>query len=225
MIQQLKDHNRFQLSVLLAVLTFFCFGLSLFRIEVSETRHFIFLNWNLFLAFVPWVMTTLLVVNPRLQQSKLLVGLVIGIWLVFFPNAPYILTDLFHLNPNSSMPIWFDLVLILSYAWTGLLYGFISLWDLEAILSRYLSNRWITVISITCMFLGSFGIYLGRFLRWNSWDLMNHPNRLLADVADRFANPFDHPRTWGVTIFLGLFLTMMYVTFKFLRLRPMLNDK
>lgn len=115
------------------------------------------------------------------------------------------------------MPIWFDLVLILSFAWTGLLYGFLSLWNLEALMEQFLSKRMITSISVFLLFVSSFGIYIGRYLRWNSWDILHHPGRLLGDVGDRLINPFDHSRTWGVTIFMGLFLVMLYFTFRILR--------
>lgn len=226
MIQKLIHHNRYQTAWLLFGLSCICVALGLFRMGYSETRHFFFLNWNLFLAFVPWVLTTLLIVNSKLQERKLLVFAILGIWLLFFPNAPYILTDLFHLSHHSSMPIWFDLVLILAYAWTGLLYGFLSLWDLEEILGQYIEKRWIPIISVSFMFLGSFGIYLGRFLRWNSWDLMQRPGQLLEDVGDRFVNPADHPTTWGVTIFMGVLLSMIYFTLRYLRkANPVLNHQ
>jgi uncharacterized membrane protein len=217
MYKQLIKTNQFQHTLFIGVLSVFCFGLSLLRVELSGTRHFLFLNWNLFLAFVPWILTVILTLSSKLQQSKLAVFGMLGVWLLFFPNASYILTDLFHLSHHSSMPIWFDLVLILSFAWTGLLYGFLSLWYLEELMEQFLSKRWITLISVVLMFVSSFGIYIGRYLRWNSWDLLHHPARIMGDVGDRIINPVDHPRTWGVTIFMGLFLTMLYVTFQFLR--------
>ena len=117
------------------------------------------------------------------------------------------------------MPVWFDLVLILSFAWTGLLFGFLSLWDIERLLSRYLSRFWISVISIGLLFLGSFGIYLGRYLRWNSWDIIKEPFGLLYDIGDRLINPFSHPRTWGMTLFMGFFLNLVYWSFRLIRNR------
>lgn len=217
MFKQLVKTNQFQIALFMGILSIFCFTLSLFRVEISGTRHFLFLNWNLFLAFVPWLFTMILTMSPNLQKSRLAVFGMLGVWLLFFPNASYILTDLFHLSHNSSMPIWFDLVLILSFAWTGLLYGFLSLWNLEEMMERFLSKKVITVLSVFLLFVSSFGIYIGRYLRWNSWDILHHPGKLMGDVGDRIINPFDHTRTWGVTIFMGLFLTMLYFTFKFLR--------
>lgn len=217
MYKQLVKTNQLQISIFMGILSVFCFALSVFRTELSGTRHFLFLNWNLFLAFVPWFLTLILNVNQNLQKNPLVVFGLLGIWLLFFPNASYILTDLFHLSHHSSMPIWFDLVLILSFAWTGLLYGFLSLWNLEELMKRFLSPKTITALSVFLLFVSSFGVYIGRYLRWNSWDILSHPGRLMQDVGDRFINPADHPRTWGVTIFMGLFLTMLYFTFRFMR--------
>lgn len=217
MFKQLVKTNQFQISLFMGILSFFCFALSLFRVEISGTRHFLFLNWNLFLAFVPWLFTVILTMSPNLQKSRLAVFGMLGVWLLFFPNASYILTDLFHLSNNSSMPIWFDLVLILSFAWTGLLYGFLSLWNLEELMEQFLSRKVITILSVLLLFISSFGIYIGRYLRWNSWDILHHPTKLMGDIGDRIINPFDHTRTWGVTVFMGLFLTMLYFTFSFLR--------
>lgn len=217
MYKQLIKTNQFQISVFMGILSVLCFGLSLFRMEYSGTRHFFFLNWNLFLAFIPWLLTVSLMMSPNLQKSRLMVFGMLGLWLLFFPNASYILTDLFHLSHHSSMPIWFDLVLILSFAWTGLLYGFLSLWNLEELMERFISRRMITVLSVALLFVSSFGIYIGRYLRWNSWDILHQPMKLMGDISDRIIHPLDHTRTWGVTTFLGLFLTMLYVTFRFLR--------
>ncbi len=135
-------------------------------------------------------------------------------WLAFFPNAPYILTDLFHLNVSSSMPVWFDLVLILAFAWTGLLFGFLSLWDLEKLMATKVQKRWVPFISVGLLFLSSFGIYLGRYLRWNSWDLLNRPGSIIQDVGERVIYPLEHTRTWGVTFFMGILLVLMYISFR-----------
>jgi uncharacterized membrane protein len=72
---------------------------------------------------------------------------------------------------------------------------------------------------VILLFLGSFGVYLGRYLRWNSWDIITEPFRLFYDIADRIINPFEHPRTWGMTLFMGLFLTIIYWSFHLVRKR------
>jgi uncharacterized membrane protein len=142
------------------------------------------------------------------------VGFLCLVWLLFFPNAPYILTDLFHLRHRAEVPIWYDLILIIAFAWTGLLYGFFSLLDIEQKRPFALSQTLHIVFIVGLLFLSGFGIYIGRFLRWNSWDVVSHPLGIFTDVFDRFINPTDHPRTWGVTIFMGLLLNMMYFSIR-----------
>lgn len=219
MIKLLKEKKRFNETLFMGIISIMCFGFSIFRFIYTDTKVFLFLNWNLFLAFVPWAVTSIVILNPRIQKYKITIFVLLGIWLLFFPNAPYILTDLFHLRLNSNMPKWFDLILILSFAWTGLLFGYLSLWDIEKILRKSLSQIWISLISVILLFIGSFGIYLGRYLRWNSWDIISEPFNLIYDISDRFINPFDHPRTWGLTIFMGIFLNMIYWTFRMVKRR------
>ncbi|MBK7053653.1 MAG: DUF1361 domain-containing protein [Leptospiraceae bacterium] len=213
MIKLLKERNRFSETLFMGTISLLCFSFSIFRFIYTDTKVFLFLNWNLFLAFIPWAVTSITILKPSIQRYKVTIIILLAVWLLFFPNAPYILTDLFHLRLKSSMPKWFDLILILSFAWTGLVFGFLSLWDIEKILTKSLSQIWISIISVSLLFVGSFGIYLGRYLRWNSWDIIGEPFNLLYDITDRLINPFDHPRTWGVTIFMGIFLNMIYWTF------------
>lgn len=229
MILELKKAKRLNETVLLFSFSTLCLVLSIIRVFASATPTFLFLNWNLFLAFIPWVLSSLLIIYPKLQEKKLAVITLLGTWLLFFPNAPYILTDLFHLKHVVSMPMWFDLLLILSFAWVGLLFGFMSLWDIEKILKRYLVKsrlkgllRYrfsVPIFSSVLLFIGSFGIYLGRYLRWNSWDIIAEPFALIYDIGDRFVNPFEHPRTWGVTLLMGLFLNLVYWSLRLIKYR------
>lgn len=206
-----------KLNILLVLMTAFCFFLSVFRVIESGTTFFLFLNWNLFLAAIPYFLTSSISSEKkgRIQQLKI-IG-VSMVWLLFFPNAPYILTDLFHLRIESTIPKWFDLILIVSFAWTGLLFGFLSLMKIEKLYRTFFSENQVAWMSSILLFIASFGVYLGRFLRWNSWDVINNPNHLLFDISDRVINPFEHPRTWGVTILFGVLLNIIYWTIKLLR--------
>jgi uncharacterized membrane protein len=220
--------RRLEEALFLAALSFFCFCMTVFRYLYTGSRNFLFLNWNLFLAFIPWALTGLAVLRSPLQgngaciprgKSRIKTILLVICWLLFFPNAPYILTDLFYLRLKTNMPVWYDLLLILSFAWTGLLFGFLSLWDIERILSRFFKPPHITIMSTVFLFTGSFGIYIGRYLRWNSWDVLVKPLGLMYDISYRFTNPHEHPGTWGMTIFMGFFLNMLYWSFRFIRKR------
>ncbi len=209
--------NNARLNLLLILMSGFCFFLSIFRVLISGTSFFLFLNWNLFLAAIPYLLTYLLA-KPNTGKLKIfnLVGMSV-IWLLFFPNAPYILTDLFHLRIASAVPKWFDLILIISFAWTGLLFGFLSLMKIERLYQKFLSAKQVNYLSFIVLFLASFGVYLGRFLRWNSWDVIQNPFSLLFDISDRIIHPFTHLRTWGVTFLFGIMLNIIYWTVKLLR--------
>jgi uncharacterized membrane protein len=210
MISALKEHQRWKEALLLGALCGVCFTVSVARAALTHSKMYLFLNWNLFLAFIPWMISTLIVIKPGLRKSKVLIAVLLALWLLAFPNAPYILTDLFHLNAGNKAPVWFDLVLVILFAWTGLLFGFLSLADLEGIFLRKLPGWMVVVLSSCMLFLGSFGIYLGRYLRWNSWDILRDPFRLLDNIGDRIVNPSAYPRTWGMTLMMGLLLNVMY---------------
>ncbi|MDR2767172.1 MAG: DUF1361 domain-containing protein [Treponema sp.] len=220
MIKALKAAGRFEQTLFMAIISLFCFAASIFRVFYSGTYALISLNWNLFLAFVPWALTSFSFLKPRIQKSPLSIALIFIFWLLFFPNAPYIITDLFHLRVIKTMPLWYDTLMILSYTWAGLFYGFLSLWDIESILGRKLSPPLITVISTILLFIGSFGIYMGRYLRWNTWDLFTKPQEVLGEIGDRLINPFGHQTTWGMTIFMGCFLNILYWSFRLIRRKP-----
>ena len=219
MFKWLKEADRAEETLFMLILSLFCLFTSLFRRFYSGHWSFFFLNWNLFLAFIPWALTSISFIKPKIQSSVIGIAVLLIFWLVFFPNAPYIITDLFHLRVIKNMPIWYDTMMILSYAWTGLLFGFLSLWDIERILGRNLPRKLVTCISGFLLFVGSFGIYIGRFLRWNTWDLFTRTTEVLNDIGDRFVNPFDHLTTWGVTIFIGIFLNIAYWSFRLAKRR------
>jgi len=192
-------------TTLLGISSLFCFSLLLFRMTFFESFIFVFLLWNLFLASVPYFVSNFL----RNSRSKWASFGLFGIWLLFFPNAPYILTDLFHLRHRQLGEIWFDLLMILSFAWTGLMFGFYSFLDVEKRLEAEVGPISGKLIMSGSLFLAGFGIYLGRFLRWNSWDILQHPFALGQDIIDRFIHPFSHERTWGMTILFGILLNLM----------------
>ncbi|MDR1836962.1 MAG: DUF1361 domain-containing protein [Treponema sp.] len=218
MFKWLKEADRSNETAFMLILSLFCIGTFLFRWLFFGNWSFYFLNWNLFLAFVPWALTTISFIKPKIQSSFISIVILLVFWLMFFPNAPYIITDLFLLRFNTK-PIWYETLMILSYAWTGMLFGFLSLLDIEEILKRKLPRALVTCISVFLLFVGSFGIYIGRYLRWNTWDLFTKTSEVLTDIGDRFVNPFQYWETWGVTIFMGVFLNIVYWSFRLVKRR------
>jgi uncharacterized membrane protein len=212
MVAYMKDVFSIRSTWVLLSLSIFSVLLTVVRGAVTGRWEFLFLWWNLFLAFVPWTIATL--TRVREIRSRWLLGILLVLWVAFFPNAPYILTDFVHLQPNWGAPLWFDLILILSFAFAGMLYGFVSLHILEErFLSRF-STFWGSAISVGLIYLSCFGIYLGRFLRWNSWDLVDNFGPIMSDVFARVADPLTHTETWGFTILFGTFLNLMYWSYK-----------
>lgn len=192
--------------IIIGVLTN-CIFFSL-RVLYTETFFFLFLFWNLFLAFIPWVIS----LNIKAKSKGWKQILLFVFWLLFFPNSLYIITDIFHITLKSSTPIWFDLVFILSFAWTGLVLGFSSLIRIENWLQYY--SKYSQIISYFILLLASFGIYLGRYERWNSWDIIHQPKALVMDVINRFIQPIDHPRTWAMTISYAILLACFWYSIK-----------
>jgi len=210
-------NTRSNLIVVLGISSLFSIFLSFIRIIFSETFFFTFLIWNLFLAWIPFLFSLLLLkVHQNKNTSKITLGIIFSIWLIFFPNAPYIITDLFHLRIIQNVPLWFDALLIFSYVWNGLLLGFVSLLNIHYFLDCYLKKIHSWIIIAVVLFLSGFGIYIGRYLRWNSWDVVSNPILLFKDVFERVVNPFAHPRTYSMTFVFFLFLLISYYIFHFL---------
>ena len=187
------------------IYTFALFSLVLltYRIIKSESLSYIFLVWNLFLAFIPWWISNILKRKEKLTFIHLPI---IAIWLLFLPNAPYILTDLFHLKPRTGLPLWFDLILVLSFALTGMIVFFKSLKDMLKLLTNRMPQLDVTIITPFIFWLVAYGLYLGRYLRFNSWDIV-HPFRLMnASFTILFEKD-----TIGFTCIFSVFLWFLYV--------------
>ena len=214
MLKKLVEDNRLGQTMILVLLCLFCILASVFRYYYSDTTQFLFLNWNLFLAAIPWLLSSFISFRPDLQKKKFLLFLLFCIWMLFFPNAPYILTDLIHLRLDSEMPIWFDLVFILSFSWTGLMFGFLSLMDIESFLKQHFSKWKVFLLSTIVLFIAAFGIYLGRYLELNSWDAIREPLSFLGAMKKYFLQPLNHLDTWGLTLFMGAFLNLVFWSLK-----------
>lgn len=225
MIKKLKETNILQMGLLVAGISAFGTAMVIFRIYKTGSMHFLFLIWNLFLAGIPWIISSILILSPGLRKRKILLFIAGSIWLLFIPNSFYIITDLFYLKYKNLAPIWYDLVLIFSFAWAGIILGFSSLKDLEEILSEKIRKNLNAILISSLLFLISFGIYLGRFQRWNSWNIINEPKELFYDIGERIANPAEHPGTWGMTILTGILLNCIWWSFKLFKSKRNLEIK
>lgn len=208
----LKNIFRIKSTFSLMFLSFFCIFLSASRIFIAENYFLLFLIWNLFLAFVPWLISSVLYLSK--SCSKITFISLMPLWLLFFPNALYIVTDFIHLKTAAPTMRWYDLILLFSYSFTGLFYGFVSLDFIETKIKTLFRLRFPQIFSIIVIYLSAFGIYLGRFLRWNSWDLVTNLSSVISDLFLPIKNPFIHARTWAFIILFGTLFNLLYVSYK-----------
>jgi len=213
MIGTLRSRRRWAILGSLALLSAFTVTACAVRYLHTGSSQSSNLVWNLFLAWIPLVVA-LLVYDAHRRGARPVVLLAGGVaWLLFFPNAPYLLTDFKHLDTWSGVPVWFDVVLLSAAAWTGLLLGFASLYLVQSVARDLLSAAAAWAIVLASIVLGSVGMYLGRFERWNSWDVVSSPRSLFGDLWSGVMSPADHPRALAVTVLFAAFLTLAYVTF------------
>jgi uncharacterized membrane protein len=180
-----------------------------------KTGHyaFIFLTWNLFLAWLPLFFARSLSFGSTKPVRYFLLGLAIS----FLPNAPYILTDLFHLKANLVGPMWFDLVLILVFAFLGLVYFIMALELILAEMRSVFKGIPANILKAVLLLATGYGIYLGRYLRYNSWDIVSRPVSLAGDIIHSMTAPSCYKETWAVTITFTVFLYLIneiYLSFK-----------
>ena len=209
------------------------FSCILVVIRVLHTGRLTFLSmiWNLFLAYIPYAISTGLTAwrkgaaERQLTSAALSPGrtaslkgflmiLTFLVWLLFIPNSFYILTDLYHLadnHRNTRVPEWFDLALILSFAWNGLLLGVLSTRQVEKLLAPEATGlgRWLFLYPV--MWLNALGVYIGRYLRYNSWDIITNPFDLLADILGMIFHPFRHHYAWDMIFCYSILLTLIYI--------------
>jgi len=150
----------------------------------------------------------------RSHPNRWWVILVFGfLWLVFFPNAPYMVTDFYHLDPRPPVPLWFDISLIAIFAFTGCFLAIASLRSIHVIIDRYLGKFIGWLFALFTLSLGSLGVYLGRFSRFNSWDILLKPKPVLKDIAYNILNPLDNLGFIGFTIMFTSLLLVFYLMF------------
>ncbi len=197
----------------LAASMLFSVLLILIRIIYTRELTFIFLTWNLFLAFIPFCISLFLQENSAWVRNKWKFALGFCTWLLFIPNSFYIITDLFHLG-ISNVPIWFELALILSFAWNGLLLGILSVRQIERIIQCLMPKVHEVIFLLPVMCLNALGIYIGRYLRFNSWDIISNPLALAGDISNLILHPLASRPAWAMISCYTLLMTLIYVSLK-----------
>lgn len=213
MIRKLSPHKyKLLISAILIAASVISVMLARARMAYTSSNDYSNLIWNLSLAWIPFVFASIAyVVSWSRKLLYLVVPVCAFVWLIFFPNAPYILTDFQHLSTNSNnAPLWYDVLMLLWFAWTGLLLGVVSLHFMQEIVTRASGRTigWLFTILVTI--LSSIGIFLGRFYNWNSWDIL-YPMPIAHDIWGWLSDPFANLRVYGFTLLFTLLFLFVYL--------------
>jgi uncharacterized membrane protein len=202
--------RRLATLVLLVVASCACVALVALRMERTGTDEYGFLLWNLFLAWLPFVFALAVYDGYRRGLGPAYVLGFGGLWILFLPNAPYIVTDFVHLDELGAAPLWYDGVTVAAFAATGLVVGLGSLFLVQAVVTAWRGPLAGWLVSAAALALSSVGVYLGRFVGVNSWDAVLHPTTVLGPVLERLGDPLSYPRFVGGTVVLTAFLVLAY---------------
>jgi len=186
-----ENRHSIAVFVLINMACLVCIGLVLARVAYSESGRHLGLIWNLFLAWIPFILAYFThALFRRRTWLYIVFPLTAFLWLIFYPNAPYMLTDLQDLarNPGGA-PLWYDVIIVVWCSWTGMLLGIISLYLMQDLVIRRFGRiiGWIFVFVISG--LSSFGIYIGRFVRLNSWDILQRPTETTMEILGIVIDP------------------------------------
>lgn len=187
------------------------------RVVYTGSFSYFFLIWNLILAWLPFLFALVII---TFRRSQFMLGTYGLLWLLFFPNTIYLVTDLIHLRFRVDVPIWYDAIMLFAFALTGLMLGLLSLYFVHAVVESHFGAAlgWLFVL-ITAV-LGGIGVYIGRFLRWNSWDVFANPLTLLNDLAYNLVNP---DLFLKATVTTGMLTAVFIVAYIILFLLPRIS--
>ncbi|MFN0204631.1 MAG: DUF1361 domain-containing protein [Bacteroidia bacterium] len=207
-----------QSSRTLAMLYFHLFmlmGVSMVSIRVAYTgtHSFLFFIWNLFLAYLPFLITSFLQKREVIKGNSLSFYSLFSLWFLFLPNALYLLTDLKHIRPSPHFLFWYDLLIFIIFALSGFALALISLFQMHNLMEKRIGKTFTWIGIVFVCFANGFGVYLGRFLRWNSWDVFTNPLHLASQISKHFLFPHLYWKAWFITISFGLLFFLVYGMF------------
>jgi len=183
--------------------------------RVLETRSADLTNlvWNLFLAWIPFVLALVLYDVARRGAGAPRLLVLGAAWLLFLPNAPYIATDVIWLGDLGSGTYWHDPVLITAAAGLGLVLGFVSIFLVQAVVAERLGRLagWATAGGVLA--LSGLGVYLGRYERWNSWEVLTEPTKVAAGLGAGLVDPLAYPRPLALSAFFAVACCAGYAVF------------
>ncbi|RAJ03963.1 putative membrane protein [Chitinophaga skermanii] len=184
------------------------------RIALTGQTAFLGMVWNLFLAYIPFFLSNGLMKMERVRNSNFLLMLCTLAWVFFLPNAPYMLTDFLHFSTDASVPAWMDIILFFSFSYAGLMLCFISIKEIESGLRKRFATWQVFVFVEMMMILCAIGVYIGRYIRFNSWDVIMQPFELVETSWKLLFVPSFHSDFWAFTIYLTVLMSILYYATK-----------
>lgn len=189
--------------------SFVAISLLLLRVKITHSMYLLFLIWNLFLAFIPYFLSSTIYDNFFDKRKRIQNYIYAFSWLLFIPNTFYILTDFTHLHFKNSFQFGLDMLIISSFSLAGFYIGLHSLHHIHQLTIAKYGNKLGNIFILSISFLSAFGIYLGRVLRFNSWDIISNPMHLLYNSISSLFNL----ETIIYTLQLGVIILTSYVIF------------
>lgn len=217
---QVKGQEKKQLLLFTA----FCFFMLIARMIYTGSFEYRFMGINLLLAWLPYLFV-MRIMKLNTKTNKIQIGILLFLWLIFFPNAPYMITDIFHLHEFNSVPMWYDLIMLLSFAYTGMLLAFFSFRKLHR---KLLSHRSVYVnaaVAFITFFGCGIGIYLGRYERWNSWEIITQPAYLANEFVNLINNQYALVQMFSLSMVFGVFFTLLYLQLFSRSMQVHISDK
>jgi uncharacterized membrane protein len=189
-------------------------GILAARVLRVHQLSYAFLVWNLVLAWTPYWLSLWANANQRRHQRDWWRLLAPGaLWLLFFPNAPYIVTDLVHLRERPPVPLWFDIGLLTAFMLSGCFLAVVSLHIMQTVVRRLAGGPASWLFAGLAVGLSGLGVYLGRVQGWNSWDIVLYPRDVLADAIRPLLYPASHMHPLGLSALFAAILFICYVMY------------
>lgn len=214
----MKNSFLYRFSSFDCILALYVFFISLMigvRIIYTESNLHLYLIWNIFLAWIPYYISKKAIHLHQKPKWKQLITFFA--WLLFFPNSMYLITDLVHVEDSTLAPIWYDVMLLFSASFAGIILSYCSLQYIRRYLLALFSPLLVSFILPIIIFIASFGVYLGRFQRWNSWDIIQSPLLLLKDIAFTIIHPQRHFTAWVFTVIFTVSILFVFYFFNYFR--------
>jgi uncharacterized membrane protein len=218
-IRSIYFREHWEITIMLIISSLYATAIVALRIFLTSKVSHLFFIWNLFLAWIPYLISIYLPIAYYKIRKKFIAYFLLVIWFLFWPNSPYILTDMLHLKQRPAIPLWFDLGMILSFAWTGLMLGFVSLIEIQNLVRKIFNRKAGWAFAVLMSLIGALGIYLGRYGRLNSWDVLN-PDKLYTTIALHTNDELVRNDVIGMTLMYGIFLFLGYLTVKIIIKMP-----